>query len=117
MHDRRNSPHKTSPDPVNIRQRRTCRCKTEPFHFKGVWIYWSPSGSLMLGAYLTNPSRSTTENKTMWPFASYPELSAADVDGKTFDYVIVGGKVPPILTHPPHPPYQINPHHILLRSY
>ncbi|KAK3315711.1 hypothetical protein B0H66DRAFT_498729 [Apodospora peruviana] len=28
----------------------------------------------------------------MWPLTdSYPELSAADVDGKTFDYIIVGG--------------------------
>ncbi|KAK4248229.1 alcohol oxidase [Corynascus novoguineensis] len=28
----------------------------------------------------------------MWPFApSYPELSAADVNGKTYDYIVVGG--------------------------
>ncbi|KAM7215886.1 alcohol oxidase [Rhypophila decipiens] len=28
----------------------------------------------------------------MWPFTpSYPELSADDVDGKTYDYIIVGG--------------------------
>ncbi|KAK3380987.1 hypothetical protein B0H63DRAFT_434366 [Podospora didyma] len=28
----------------------------------------------------------------MWPFSSpYPELRAVDVDGKTFDYIIVGG--------------------------
>lgn len=29
----------------------------------------------------------------MWPFgSSYPEHTAEDVDGKTYDYVIVGGK-------------------------
>ncbi|KAK1760007.1 alcohol oxidase [Echria macrotheca] len=27
----------------------------------------------------------------MWPLSSYPELSAHEVDGKTYDYVIVGG--------------------------
>ncbi|ROW13613.1 hypothetical protein VPNG_04562 [Cytospora leucostoma] len=27
----------------------------------------------------------------MWPFTPYPEASAADVDGKTYDYIIVGG--------------------------
>jgi hypothetical protein len=29
----------------------------------------------------------------MWPFSSYPECSPEDVDGKTFDYIIVGGKI------------------------
>lgn len=28
----------------------------------------------------------------MWPFSSYPERTAEDVDGKTYDYIIVGGK-------------------------
>ncbi|KAI1379874.1 putative GMC oxidoreductase [Hypoxylon crocopeplum] len=27
----------------------------------------------------------------MWPFSSYPERSPSEIDGKTFDYVIVGG--------------------------
>ncbi|KAG6357708.1 hypothetical protein INS49_013587 [Diaporthe citri] len=27
----------------------------------------------------------------MWPFSSYPECSPSQVDGKTYDYVIVGG--------------------------
>ncbi|KAH7113766.1 hypothetical protein B0J11DRAFT_445885 [Dendryphion nanum] len=27
----------------------------------------------------------------MWPFKAYPERSAEDVDGKTYDYIIVGG--------------------------
>ncbi|ETS76742.1 hypothetical protein PFICI_12129 [Pestalotiopsis fici W106-1] len=27
----------------------------------------------------------------MWPFSSYPEATASEVDGKTYDYVIVGG--------------------------
>ncbi|KAL2289321.1 hypothetical protein FJTKL_02324 [Diaporthe vaccinii] len=27
----------------------------------------------------------------MWPFAAYPEVTAAQVDRKTYDYVIVGG--------------------------
>lgn len=28
----------------------------------------------------------------MWPFtALYPERTAADIDGKTYDYIIVGG--------------------------
>ncbi|KAH8880859.1 alcohol oxidase, partial [Thozetella sp. PMI_491] len=27
----------------------------------------------------------------MWPFSSYPERRAEDVDGKSFDYIIVGG--------------------------
>ncbi|KAF7532241.1 hypothetical protein G7054_g8148 [Neopestalotiopsis clavispora] len=27
----------------------------------------------------------------MWPFSSYPEASASQVDGKTYDYIIVGG--------------------------
>jgi hypothetical protein len=31
----------------------------------------------------------------MWPFAGrYPERSCEDVDGKEYDYVIVGGKSP-----------------------
>lgn len=29
----------------------------------------------------------------MWPFVSYPECSPEDVDGKTYDYIVVGGKV------------------------
>ena len=30
----------------------------------------------------------------MWPFAeAYPERKVADVDGETFDYIIVGGKL------------------------
>ena len=29
----------------------------------------------------------------MWPFAdAYPERRVADIDGQTFDYIIVGGK-------------------------
>ncbi|KAK8085893.1 choline dehydrogenase [Apiospora hydei] len=28
----------------------------------------------------------------MWPFSSYPEHSPSDVHGKTYDYIIVGGK-------------------------
>ena len=28
----------------------------------------------------------------MWPFTSYPERSPADVDGQTYDYIIVGGQ-------------------------
>lgn len=27
----------------------------------------------------------------MWPFSTYPEKTAGDVAGKTFDYIIVGG--------------------------
>ncbi|OTA84573.1 putative GMC oxidoreductase [Hypoxylon sp. CO27-5] len=27
----------------------------------------------------------------MWPFSSYPEYSPSQIDGKTYDYVIVGG--------------------------
>ncbi|KAH0497581.1 hypothetical protein TgHK011_004878 [Trichoderma gracile] len=27
----------------------------------------------------------------MWPFGSYPERTAEDVDGETYDYIIVGG--------------------------
>ncbi|KAK7734722.1 hypothetical protein SLS53_007828 [Cytospora paraplurivora] len=33
-------------------------------------------------------ARSST---VMWPFTPYPEASAADVDGKAYDYIIVGG--------------------------
>ena len=29
----------------------------------------------------------------MWPFVSYPECSPEDVYGKTYDYIVVGGKV------------------------
>lgn len=28
----------------------------------------------------------------MWPFTSYPEVTAAQVEGKTYDYVVVGGQ-------------------------
>jgi hypothetical protein len=28
----------------------------------------------------------------MWPFVSYPEFSPEDVDRKTYDYIVVGGK-------------------------
>jgi len=28
----------------------------------------------------------------MWPFVPYPECSPEDVDGKTYDYIVVGGK-------------------------
>jgi hypothetical protein len=31
----------------------------------------------------------------MWPFSSYPECSPEDVDGKSYDYIIVGGKIGP----------------------
>jgi hypothetical protein len=27
----------------------------------------------------------------MWPFSTYPEKTAGDVAGKSFDYIIVGG--------------------------
>jgi hypothetical protein len=33
----------------------------------------------------------------MWPFASYPERSPEDVEGKSYDYIIVGGKIEPTL--------------------
>lgn len=37
----------------------------------------------------------------MWPFTSaYPERRAEEVDGKTFDYIVVGGK---FLTLQPSP--------------
>jgi hypothetical protein len=29
----------------------------------------------------------------MWPFVSYPECSPEDVEGKSYDYIVVGGKV------------------------
>jgi hypothetical protein len=28
----------------------------------------------------------------MWPFPAYPEVVASQVDGKTYDYVVVGGQ-------------------------
>jgi hypothetical protein len=28
----------------------------------------------------------------MWPFVSYPECYPEDVDGKSYDYIVVGGK-------------------------
>lgn len=31
----------------------------------------------------------------MWPFSeAYPERKVAEVDGETYDYIIVGGKCP-----------------------
>jgi hypothetical protein len=33
----------------------------------------------------------------MWPFNSYPERTAEDVDDETYDYVIVGGNLRSIL--------------------
>ncbi|KAI1771542.1 hypothetical protein F4818DRAFT_454661 [Hypoxylon cercidicola] len=27
----------------------------------------------------------------MWPFSSYPECSPSDIDGKTYDYIVIGG--------------------------
>lgn len=31
----------------------------------------------------------------MWPFTPYPEHSPSEVDGKTYDYIVVGGTQPP----------------------
>ena len=28
----------------------------------------------------------------MWPFTAYPEVAASEVNGKTYDYVVVGGQ-------------------------
>lgn len=28
----------------------------------------------------------------MWPFSRYPQCRPTDVDGKTYDYIVVGGK-------------------------
>lgn len=36
-----------------------------------------------------------TTELAMWPFVEkYPEKSGRDVDGREYDYVIVGGKIP-----------------------
>jgi hypothetical protein len=36
----------------------------------------------------------------MWPYSSYPERRPEDVEGRTYDYIVVGGEQLLVLDEP-----------------